>query len=69
MYKIRKSDVDYGIGHAESHCGKTSDTDKGYCRYFIAPLSPAAQLGQCQKVAGAINKVYWCRLFEKVHSK
>ena len=34
------------------------DDDKGYCKYFIPPLSPATQLSQCQKVAGSINKVY-----------
>jgi hypothetical protein len=69
MYKISKADVRYSIGHADSHCGKSFDADKGYCRYFIAPLSSATQLGQCQKVAGAINKVYWCRLWERAPSK
>jgi hypothetical protein len=26
-------------------------------------------LGQCEKVAGAINKVYWCRLFARAHGR
>ena len=55
MYKTAKTDVNYSIGHADSHCGKAFDDDKGYCKYFIAPLSSVTQLGQCQKVAGAIS--------------
>jgi hypothetical protein len=45
-------------GHAGAHCGKALDDDKAYCRYFIPPLSPASNLGQREKVAGPINKVY-----------
>ena len=56
-------------GHAGAHCGKALDDDKAYCRYFIPPLSPASNLGQCEKVNGPINKVYWCRLFARAHSK
>jgi len=69
MYKIAKADVNYSIGHADSHCGKSFDDDKSYCRYFIPPLSAATQLGQCQKVAGSINKAYWCKLFARAQSK
>jgi hypothetical protein len=69
MYKISKSDVDYSIGHKDSHCGKSFDDDKGYCRFFISPLSAATQLGQFQKVAGAINNVYWCKLWQGAHTK
>jgi hypothetical protein len=29
MYKISKADVQYSIGHADSHCGKSFDTDQG----------------------------------------
>jgi hypothetical protein len=57
-----KSSVDYSLGHKNSHCDKSFEGDTGYCRYFIAPLSSATQLGQCEKVAGAIHRVYWCRL-------
>jgi hypothetical protein len=69
MAKAYKSEVDYSRGHAGAHCGKALDDDKAYCRYFIPPLSPASNLGQCEKVAGPINKVYWCRLFARAHSK
>jgi hypothetical protein len=69
MAKASKSEVDYSRGHAGAHCGKALDDDKAYCRYFIPPLSPASNLGQCQKVAGPINKVYWCELFERAVRK
>jgi hypothetical protein len=70
MAKASKSEVDYSGGHAGAHCGKALDDDKAYCRYFIPPLSPASNLGQCEKVvAGPINKVYWCRLFARAHGK
>jgi hypothetical protein len=48
---------------AGAHRGKVLDDDKAYCCYFIPPLSPASNLGQCEKVAGPINK--WCRLFAR----
>jgi hypothetical protein len=69
MAKANKSEVDYSHGHAGAHCGKVLDDDKAYCRYFIPPLSAASNLGQCEKVAGPINKVYWCRLFTRAHSR
>jgi hypothetical protein len=50
--------VDYSRGHAGAHCGKVLDDDKAYCQHFIPPLSPASNLGQCQKVAGPINPVF-----------
>src|SRR5438046_6263276 len=57
--KVSKDSVDYSLGYKDSHCCKSFDDDKGYCRYFISPLSSATQLGQCDKVSGSINKVYW----------
>jgi hypothetical protein len=69
MLKASKQDVDYSRGHAGAHCGKVLDDDKAYCQHFIPPLSPASNLGQCQKVAGPINPVYWCRLFARAHGK
>jgi hypothetical protein len=59
--KLGESQVDYGIGHRDSHCGKPFAANTGYCKHFIEPLSSASELGQCQKVAGSINRVYWCR--------
>jgi hypothetical protein len=69
MRKVSKSEVDYSRGHAGAHCGKVLDDDKSYCRHFIPPLSPTSNLGQCEKVAGPINPVYWCRLFARAISK
>jgi len=69
MLKATKASVDYSPGHKDSHCGKSFDDDNGYYRYFMSPLSWATQLGQCQKVAGSINKVHWCRLYVRAHSK
>jgi hypothetical protein len=69
MRKVSKSEVDYSRGHAGAHCGKVLDDDRSYCRYFNPPLSPAGNLGQCQKVAGPINPVFWCRLFARAQSK
>ena len=69
MRKASKSEVDYSRGHAGAHCGKALDDDKAYCRYFSPPSSPASNLGQCEKVAGPINKVYWCRLFAEAHGR
>ncbi len=36
---------------------------------FVPPMSPATELGQCQRVTGPINKVYWCRLFARAHNR
>jgi len=69
MAKANKSEVGYSRGHAGAHCGKMLDDAKAYCRYFISPLSPVSNLGQREKVAGPINKVYWCRLFARAQSK
>jgi hypothetical protein len=68
MPKVSKQSVDYSIGMKESHCGKASEDDKGYCRYFIPRMSPATDLGQCERVTGPINKVYWFRLFARAQS-
>ncbi len=38
-------------------------------RHFIEPPKGAADLNACEKVSGAINRVYWCRLFARVRSK
>jgi len=69
MRKASKSVVDYSRGHAGAHCDKVLDDDKAYCQHFIPPLSPTGNLGQCEKVAGPINPVYWCRLFSRAQSK
>jgi hypothetical protein len=69
MKKASKSEVDYSLGHAGAHCGKVLEDDKAYCRHFISPLSPASNLGQCERVAGPINKVHWCRLFVRALSR
>jgi hypothetical protein len=66
MLKASKQSVDYSRGHAGAHCGKVLDDDRSYCRHFLPPLSPASNLGQCQRVAGPINPVFWCRLFSNV---
>lgn len=58
MVKKQKSEVNYSLGHKESHCGKVADEDKGYCKNFDPPAS-------CDKVAGRIGRPYWCKLFEK----
>jgi hypothetical protein len=66
--KQTKQAVDYSHGHRDSHCGKSFDGDTGYCRHFIQ-TSPGSDVGQCEKVAGQINRVYWCKLFAREQSK
>jgi uncharacterized C2H2 Zn-finger protein len=61
-----KTLVDYSRGHKESHCGKTFEDDKGYCKHFIEPTHHHSfDLGKCQLVEGNISRVYWCKLYEK----
>jgi hypothetical protein len=66
MAKADKMDVDYSVGMAESHCGRVFKDDKGYCKFFLkkAGYSPIGS-GECEKVAGSISPVYWCKLWEK----
>jgi len=54
MLKAEKRSVDYSRGHRGSHCG---------------PPTGAADLGACEKVSGAISRVYWCRLWSRAQSK
>ena len=69
MSKLTKSQADYSRGHKDSDCGETFHGDHRYCRHFIETPSGAADLGACERVSGSINRVYWCRLFAKAHSK
>jgi hypothetical protein len=50
------------------HCGKSFSGDAGYCRHFVGS-SPEAEIGQCAKVEGTINRIYWCKLFARADSK
>jgi hypothetical protein len=66
MRKASKSEVGYSRGMRESHCGKASEDDEGYCCHFIPPPSGSAEeLGPCELVAGEISRVLWCRLFAR----
>jgi hypothetical protein len=67
--KVSKAEAHYGIGHQNSHCGKAFSDDKNYCRHFIETSTGAADLGACEKVSGAINRVYWCKLWQRAVSK
>jgi hypothetical protein len=69
MLKASKQSVDYSRGMKEHHCGHSFEGDEGYCRHFIEPPKGAADLGACEKVSGAISRVYWCRLFTRARSK
>ena len=35
----------------------------------LSAVVARSNLGQCERVAGPINKVYWCRLFARAHIK
>ena len=67
--KASKQSVNYGVGHFSSHCGQSFDDDRGYCKHFIPPLSLENDLGQCRLVSGPINKVYWCKLWQRAQSR
>jgi hypothetical protein len=69
MLKASKQSVDYSRGMKERHCGHAYEGDENYCRHFIEPPKGAADLGACEKVSGAISRVYWCRLFAKAPGK
>jgi hypothetical protein len=56
--KKNKVEVNYSLGHKNSHCGRVSNDDKGYCTHFEGPAS-------CELVGGEIRRAYWCELFEK----
>ena len=65
--KASKSDVNYSRGHKDSHCGGPSfKGDTGYCRYFSG--KPGAEIGQCERVAGMIGKIMWCKLYAKANT-
>ena len=57
MKKVNKTEVNYSPGMKESHCGKVSPEDKGYCEHYY--------LGTCDLVYGTIKPTYWCSKFEK----
>jgi hypothetical protein len=69
MHKIDKAEAHYSIGHQTSHVGKASPAIATTANISSLRQSPASQLGTCQRVSGAINKVYWYRLFARAHSK
>jgi hypothetical protein len=69
MFKVTKASVDCSRGHRDAHCGHAFEGDKGYCRHFIEPPTGATDLGACEKVSGAISRIFWCRLFAKAQSK
>ena len=63
--KADNASVNYSIGMAKSHCGKSFKDDEGYCRHY----RPNTEYeGACEKVEGAIKAMYWCRLFSKAQS-
>jgi hypothetical protein len=66
MIKQPKTAVDYSRGHRESHCGRSFEGDKNYCRHYHAG---SASEGTCEKVQGTIKAVYWCKLWLKAHEK
>jgi hypothetical protein len=59
MDKFSKEEVGYARGHKDSHCGKTHDEDKGYCKHFIQHNNT------CRLVEGKISPVYWCKKWQK----
>ncbi len=65
MGSARKEDVNYSVGMKESHCGKVFKDDNGYCQHFYGVRGFGEQEGRCRKVAGKIDPVYWCKLWEK----
>lgn len=50
--KQPKTAVNYSLGHKSAHCG--------ICEYF-EKIEPH----HCSKVKGRINRLYWCKLFER----
>lgn len=55
--KSEKAAVDYGEGHAASHCGPTKRWRTGDCEHFKGPHG-------CELVGGYIQPTGWCRLWE-----
>lgn len=64
MAKRTKQAVNYSKGMIQSHCGKVFGEDKGYCKHFRG-IEETATRGECSKVEGSINPVFWCELFSK----
>ena len=67
MTKASKYSVNYSRGHRDSHCGKSFDGDRGFCRHFrFLPGSRAVEkVGACTKVSGDIKAMMWCKLFAR----
>ncbi len=61
IYEKQFRDAEPNKRMKDSHCGKSYSDDRGYCRYFIEPRGNS-ELGQCERVSGPINRLYWCRL-------
>jgi hypothetical protein len=61
--KTPKSEVDYGPGHKDEHCGATGDFGKaGSCWKFQPPHS-------CLKIAGHIDPDSWCKRWQSARAK
>lgn len=66
-----KTEVDYGPGHVDSHCGRSFTQDKNYCKHFMpapAKMDRVTIPGRCQLVGGTIRRTYWCKLFKRAHA-
>lgn len=65
--KRPKEEVKYGPGHKLNHCGKQTQFDTGYCRFFHSNTvgKGGIRQGSCEKVAGPILPGMWCKLWEK----
>ena len=75
MLKQPKSQVDYSRGHAGSHCGRSFEGDKNYCRHYRAR---SASEGSCgvggRPYSGDRFKVFkhlndWWEEFRLYHRK
>ena len=69
MLKADKRSVEYSRGMKERHCGYAFEGDEGFCRFFVEPPRDARDLGACEKVAGSIGRIYWCKLWQRAHTK
>lgn len=61
MPKFSKREVNYSLGHSDSHCGKVFEDDKGFCKNYRG----TKEAGTCALVEGKIKPVYWCEKFAK----
>ena len=62
MPKFSKREVNYSLGHNDSHCGKVFEDDNGYCKNYRKGDDTH---GTCALVEGKIKPVYWCEKFAK----